>query len=230
MPSGVRRLSQLWSRRPARLIFVLACCAACGPKPDADGQTKPPEAAARDPLAIYEALETKIAAGTDSEQDRSDALAEASAIPDDESAAYAFVRAALAGRVAENRGAKAGKLVTESESWALKSIARDPEFRDRAATQLLGSLYVMAPGRLVEHGDSEKGLEMLEKLVAAKPDDARYRLRLAQAYVHLGDDEPAHEHACASIAGRDKLRADEQKLLDALVTELGGAEALGCGG
>jgi|SRR5690349_16975284 len=219
MPSGVRRL-----------ILVLVCCTACGPKPDADGQTKPPEAAARDPLAIYEALEAKIAEGKDTEQDRSDALAEASSIADDQSAAYAFVRAALAGRVAENRGAKAGKLVTDSEGWALKSIARDPEFRDRAATQLLGSLYVMAPGRLVEHGDSEKGLEMLEKLVESKPDEPRYRLRLAQAYVHLGDDEPAHPHACASLAGRDELRGDEQKLLDALVAELGGAEALGCGG
>jgi hypothetical protein len=219
MPSGVRRL-----------MLVLVSATACGPKPAADGQTKPPEAAARDPLAIYEALEAKIAEGKDSEQDRSDALSEASGIADDQSAAYAFVRAALAGRVAENRGAKAGKLVTESEGWAMKSIERDPEFRDRAATQLLGSLYVMAPGRLVEHGDSEKGLEMLEKLVASKPDEPRYRLRLAQAYVHLGDDEPAHEHACASLAGRAKLRGDEQKLLDALVTELGGAEALACGG
>ncbi len=210
--------------------MIIALCAACGPRED-QGQTRPPDAAAaRDPVAIYEALEQEIAAGTDTEQDRSRALEEVTAIPDDQSAAYAFVRAALAGRVAENRGAKAGKLVTDAESWALKSIARDPELRDRAATQLLGSLYVMAPGRLVEHGDSEKGLEMLEGLVAARPDEPRYRLRLAQAYVHLGDDEPAHAHACAALAARDRLRGDEQKLLDALVGELGGATALGCGG
>jgi hypothetical protein len=213
-----------------RLILLSLCVVACGPRSREPTSTPTPEAAQqRDPIAIYEGLEARIASGSDSEQARVEALDQAMQIPDDGTAAYAFVRAALAGRVAENRGAKAGKLVTDSEGWARKSIERDPEFRDRAATQLLGSLYVMAPGRLLEHGDSEKGLDMLEELVKARPDEPRYRLRLAQAYLHLGDDETAHAPACAALGARDRLRADEQKLLDKLVEELGGAESLGCG-
>lgn len=203
-------------------------CAACAPKDG--GTTTAPDAAApkRDALAIYDQLEAKIVEGRDRESDRIAAYDEAATVADDQSAAYAFVRAALAGRVAENRGAKAGKLVGEAEGWARKSIERDPEYRDRAATQLLGSLYVMAPGRLVAHGDSETGLELLEGLVAARPDEPRYRMRLAQAYVHLGDDDPAKEHACLALTSADRLRADERKLLDGIVADLGGAGALGC--
>ena len=97
MPSGVRRL----------LFFALL--AACGPKAG-ETETKPPsaDAPAGDPLAIYEALEAKIAEGKDSEKDRVAALGELEAIADDGTAGYAFARAALTGRVAENRGAKAG--------------------------------------------------------------------------------------------------------------------------
>ncbi len=216
--------------RPVRRsILVSLLVLGCGPGRDAPDSTPPPDAAqARDAFAAYEALEAAIEAGTASEDDRVQAYRDAQASADDQSAAHAFARAALAGRVAELRGAKAGKLVTEAESWARKSIERDPEFRDRAATQLLGSLYVMAPGRLVEHGDSETGLEMLEALVEAKPDKPEYRFRLAQAYAHLGDDDAAKPHLCSSIAGRDRLRKDEQRLLDELVEHAGGAAALAC--
>jgi len=210
-----------------RSILVVVLALACGPKPTRTDTTAP-EAAERDAYAIYEQLETAIEAGQATEDDRVEAYQRAVAVADDRSAAYAFARAALSGRVAELRGAKAGKLVTEAESWARQSIERDPEFRERAATQLLGSLYVMAPGRLVEHGDSETGLEMLEALVEAKPDVASYRLRLAQAYVHLGDEEAAKPQLCASVPLRDRLRKDEQRLLDDLVAETGGPDALGC--
>jgi hypothetical protein len=217
-----------WYAFGVRRLLLAVLCAACTPRGGAAVETPEPSLPQRSALEIHDELEALIAEGRDREQDRSEALAQASGLPDDGSAGYAFVRAALAGRVAENRGAKAGKLVTEAEAWARKSIERDPAFRERAATQMLGSLYVMAPGRLLEHGDSETGLELLEGLVAADPQQLRYRLRLAQAYVHLGDEEPAHEHACACLAAPDRLRADERKLLDGIVTDLGGAEALGC--
>ncbi len=179
-------------------------------------------------MAVYDALEDAIANGVDSEQQRVDALARVERAPDDSSAGYAFVRAALNGRVAELRGANAGRLVTEAEGWALKSLERNPAFREGAATQMLGSLYVMAPARLLEHGDSEKGLEMLEALVKSQPDQPQYRLRLAQAYLHLGDDAAATPHLCAALPARSTLRGDEQKLLDKLVAEAGGAPALAC--
>lgn len=211
-----------------RSILAIALSLACGPSGGRTDTQVPAANASRDAFAIYEALEAQLEAGTATEADRVDAYQRAQAVADDQSAAYAFARAALAGRVAELRGAKAGKLVTEAEDWARKSIARDPEFRDRGATQLLGSLYVMAPGRLVEHGDSETGLEMLETLVEAKPDSAPYRLRLAQAYAHLGDDDAAKPHLCACLPGRATLRKDEQRLLDQLLEDAGGADALAC--
>lgn len=209
-----------------RSFLLLVLCAACTPKPSANVTT--PDAAPVDPVAVYDALETEIAAATDSEQERVDALARVERVTDDGTAAYAFVRAALNGRVAELRGANAGRLVTEAEAWARKSLERDAKFRDGAATQMLGSLYVMAPARLLEHGDSETGLEMLEALVEAQPSAPRYRLRLAQAYLHLGDDDAAKPHLCATLPARAELRGDEQTLLDELVKDAGGAAGLGC--
>jgi hypothetical protein len=69
---------------------------------------------------------------------------------------------------------------------------------------------------------------MLETLVEAKPASAKFRLRLAQAYAHLGDDDAAKPHLCAALPGRATLRKDEQALLDHLVDEAGGTEALAC--
>lgn len=206
--------------------LIALLCAACTPRPSAS--VTAPSAQHEDPVAVYDALEQAIAGGTDSEQQRVDALARVEQAPDDGTPGYAFVRAALNGRVAELRGANAGRLVTEAEAWARKSLERDPAFRDGAATQMLGSLYVMAPARLLEHGDSEKGLEMLEALVKAQPEQPRYRLRLAQAYFNLGDDEAGVPHLCASLPARAALRGDEQKLLDKLVEGAGGASALAC--
>jgi hypothetical protein len=214
-------------RRSILVVVLLAL--ACGPKPTEKPGPTPPQAVDRDAFGIYEQLEAAIESGQATEDDRVEAYRRAAAVTDDRTAAYAFARAALSGRVAELRGAKAGKLVTEAESWARQSIARDGEFRDRAATQLLGSLYVMAPGRLVEHGDSETGLEMLEALVEAKPEIASYRVRLAQAYVHLGDEDAAKPQLCASVSMRARLRRDELRLFNDLIDEVGGPDALGCG-
>lgn len=188
------------------------------------------QAEAGDALAIYDGLERLVAEGRASEKDRVFAYERVQALADDGSAGYAFARGALAGRVAELRGANAGGLVTQSERWGRTSLERDPSFRERAATRMLGSLYVMAPARLLKHGDSEDGLEMLEKLVAELPDDPGARLRLGQAYIHLGDDAPAVEHLCAAAAGRARLRADEGKLLDVLLREAGGGKPNDCGG
>lgn len=209
-----------------RWFLPLVLCVACTPKPSASATT--PDAAPADPIAVYDALESEIAASSDTEQGRVDALARVEQTADDGSAGYAFVRAALNGRVAELRGANAGKLVTEAEAWARKSLERDAKFRDGAATQMLGSLYVMAPGRLLEHGDSETGLEMLEALVEGQPSSPRYRLRLAQAYLHLGEDDAAKPHLCATQSGRAELPGDEQRLFDKLVEDAGGAAKLGC--
>lgn len=213
-------------RRLLPLVTLLGSLGACTPRPSA--QATAPGAPPIDAIAVYDALEADIAVGRDTEQARVDALARVEATKDDGAAGYAFVRGALYGRVAELRGADAGRLVTQAEAWARKSIERDPEYRERAATQMLGSLYVMAPGRLLEHGDSEQGLAMLEALVEAKPQQPRYRLRLAQAYLHLGDDEAAPAHLCAALAAGEQLRADERKLLERLVGDAGGVAALAC--
>lgn len=209
-----------------RWFATILLCIACTPKPSAD--LDHPGDGPTDPVAVYEALEHDIGEGHDSEQARVDALARVERTADDGTAAYAFVRAALLGRVAELRGADAGKLVTSAEQWARKSLERDPNYRERAATAMLGSLYVMAPGRLLEHGDSEHGLEMLEELVEAAPTRIDLRVRLSQAYLHLGDDDAARPHLCAALAGREQLRGDERKLLDALVGDVGGAASLAC--
>ncbi|MFO0633791.1 MAG: hypothetical protein U0168_13160 [Nannocystaceae bacterium] len=178
-----------------RLVRVLLLCAACTPKPSAN--VTAPGAPPADPVEVYDALEAAIGEGRDDEQQRVDALAKVEHTKDDGSAAYAFVRAALLGRVAELRGADAGKLVTEAEAWARRSLQRDPEFRERAATQMLGSLYVMAPARLLEHGDSEDGLAMLEGLVEAKPAEPRY---------HFGWRRPTCTWATTTPRGRSCVR------------------------
>jgi hypothetical protein len=223
--------------RAALTICSLLALAACkpgstsgeGPEtvPPASGDAAPAPAA-KPPIEIYESLEASIASGDDSRKIRDHALEEIRGAADDGTAAYAFSRAAIAGRVAEKRGLQAGELVSEAESWAIKAREREPDFREGAATRLLGTLYVMAPPRLVEHGDSETGLEILEAEVEAHPERLIGRVRLAEAYIALGDPEPAFPHLCAAVLGREGLSAEERKLLDKLVEDAGGEGALGC--
>lgn len=181
-----------------------------------------------DAIGTLHALEDDIEAGRATEDDRKRAYETVKAAPDDGTADYAFARAALAGRLAELRGVKAGKLVTEAETYARLALERDPEYDQGAATRMLGTLYVMAPGRLVEHGDAEEGLGMLEDLVEARPDDPRNHLRVAEAYIALDDPDPAVPFLCFAHAHRDALRKDDQALLDSLSESFGGKAGLAC--
>ncbi len=181
-------------------------------------------------MAVHDGLEARIGAQTDTEADRKAAYQQVRALEDDGSAEYALARAALAGRLAETRGAKAGKLVTEAEQFARLSLDRDRSLRDGAALRMLGTLYVLAPGRLLKQGDSEVGLEMLEDLVRSHPDDPRAQLRLAEAYLALGDPDPSIPHLCRAQSGREALPADERRLLGRLVDDAGGPSVVLCGG
>ncbi len=143
------------------------------------------------------------------------------------SAAYAYARAALAGRLAQVKVLTAVGLVGEAEKWARRSNALDPAYRDGAARRMLGILYVLAPAALVKHGDSEDGLELLEEVLDQYPDNPENHLRLAEAYVSLGDPEPAYELLCACLARKDELRSDSQRVLTRLVDSMDRNE-LGC--
>ena len=219
---------------PRRLAWLsLAILCACTPKVPPESSVAPEVAEASvqdepDPIEILDRVESLIANDEDTQDDRRFAHDKVRALPDDGTVEYAFARAALAGRLAEERGAGAGKLVTEAETWALQAIERDPAFRDGAPRRMLGSLYVMAPGRLVEHGDAEDGLEMLEELTSERPDDPRNHLRVAEAYVFMGDPDPATSHLCTVLSAADSLRPDERRLLGRLIEDVGGQDALRC--
>jgi hypothetical protein len=181
----------------------------------------------RDALGLSEQLERLIDQSTVTDDDREAAYAEVQrwTAP---TAEYAFARAALAGRLAQVRGLSAIALVGEVESWALESIKLDPKFQQEAATRMLGTLYVMAPSSMVTNGDSEKGLEMLEKLCQRHPEKLENHLRVAEAYVALGDAEPAFVHLCRCERERSRLRPSDQRVLDKVVQDAGGSDALRC--
>jgi len=173
-----------------------------------------------DSLALSDAIEGLIATGTDTTKDRMYAYQVVSS-RDADTAASAFARAAITGRVVQSKGLSAAGRVREVERYAIRSRELDPTFRDGAATRLLGTLYVMAPATLLEHGDSETGLELLEQLTAAGPEVPENHLRLAEAYVTLHDPDPARPHLCFSLAHQDALRPDDQALLKWLIADVG---------
>lgn len=177
-------------------------------------------AAKGDALAVCDALEALIAEGKDSPADRELAL-KAVRVHEEQTAAYAFARAAVTGRVVQSRGLTGAGLVSDVEKWALLSKKLDPGFRNGAAARLLGTLYVMAPAGWLEHGDSEQGLELLEGLVKEHPEQLENHLRLAEAYIALGDPAPATPYLCRCLARRVDLRRDEQQLLDHLFADAG---------
>ncbi len=195
-----------------------------GCKPHKGDLSSPTFAETSSALDIYERLEALIDQEKDTKQDREDAYALVVARAGDAADDH-FARAAIAGRLAENRGLQALGLVTESEDYARRCRAIDPDYREGAATVLLGSLYVLAPGNLVKHGDSETGLEMLEAEVTAHPDRTVARLRLAEAYIALGDPDPASEHLCVAKAAASQLSPSNQRLLTRLLAD---APALAC--
>lgn len=223
-PSRVPRhlaTAMLWAISWAALLASVGAC-----KPEGTVDPTISEVGA-DAWAVHEALEQRVAAGGGTEAERVSALDQARAAPDDGTAAYAYARASVAGRMAEERGLQALELLDEIREWATKSIERDANFQGMAATRMLGTLHVLA-GRHFKGGDSEHGLELLEQVLEAHPDAVVNHLRVAEAYVALGDPEPAFERLCTAQAGRAQLTAEEQRLLDALIVDAGGAEVLGC--
>jgi tetratricopeptide (TPR) repeat protein len=211
----------------AGLVSLVSLTPSLGCKPEGSVDPSIQAAAEQGAWAIHETLEARIAAGEASEADRVAALDRVREAADDASAAHAYARASVAGRVAEKRGLGALDLLEETREWAELSIQRDPDFDGMAAKRLLGTLYVLA-GRHLKKGDSEAGLELLEEVVEAHPDVARNQLRLGEGYVALGDAESGFEPLCRAQAGRATLTGEEQRLLDQLIEDAGGAEALGC--
>jgi hypothetical protein len=177
-------------------------------------------AAKGDALATSDALEQLIAEGKDTAADRELAL-NAVRAHEEQTAEYAFARAAITGRVVQSRGLTGAGLVGDVEKWALLSKKLNPNFRNGAAARLLGTLYVMAPSGWLEHGDSEEGLSLLEGLVKAHPEQLENHLRLAEAYIALGDAASGKPYLCRVLARRSELRRDDQLLLDHLFSDAG---------
>jgi len=197
-------------------LSLLAACS--GP-----AQLRPELASASSgAITLSDALEKLIAEGTDTDEDRSAAYEIVQTLPAD-TAEDAFGRAAIAGRLAEKKGALAllgsqspTSLVGEAEKYARQSRKLDAEFRQGAATRMLGSLYIFAPANLLEGGNSEDGIEILEHLVSTHPEVPENQLRLADGYIALSDKEPAKKPLCLALAQRDQLRRDDVTLADKL--------------
>jgi hypothetical protein len=173
-----------------------------------------------DALAIADALEELIASGADRAEDRQFAYNAVKAKAFD-TAAYCYARAQVTGRLVQQRGLLGADLVGEVEHFARRSKQLDPSFRTGAATRMLGTLYVIAPPALLQHGDSETGLEMLEKLVQEHPDVIENHLRVAEAYIALGDQDPALPHLCKCQAEQQRMRRDDRVLLGQLMKDAG---------
>lgn len=202
------------------LLLALGFAQACA---TARGNVTPELAVAtesKDALGISDELELLIAEGKDTPADRQWAYEAVKAHPED-TAAYTFARAAVTGRVVQQRGLLGVDLVPDVEDYARRSRDLDPEFRGGAATRLLGTLYVVAPASFLKYGDSEQGVQLLEGLVRDHPDVLENHLRLAEAYLTLRDPSPASPHLCIVVAGRDALRKDDQRLLDELLVTAG---------
>lgn len=208
------------------LILAALCSACSGPGVLHTELTTP--SAKKDALAISDALEDLIAEGKDSPADRQYAYDQIRAHEED-SAAYAFARAAITGRYVQGKGLTSAPLVRDVERFAQRSRELDPGFRNGAATRMLGTLYVLAPATLLAHGDSEKGISMLEGLLQAHPEIPENHLRVAEALIALGDPAPAAAHLCYCIAKKAALRHDEQLLLEHLIkdAEMGPCPAAG---
>jgi len=204
-------------RLPVVLALAIASLATgCCAPPNGPPQASLADVAAKgDALATSDALEELVAEGKDTPSDREYALKAIRARPEN-TAQYAFARAAVTGRVVQSRGLGGMGLAREVEHWAEVSRKLDPGFRHGAAARMLGTLYVLAPSSLLEHGDSEQGLQLLEGLVKAYPNTLENRLRLAEAYISLGDPAPATLYLCQCQAQKAELRRDDQLFLEHL--------------
>jgi tetratricopeptide (TPR) repeat protein len=180
-------------------------------------------AAQEDALALSDELERLIDEQNDTPSDREAAYQAIRQWPQ-KTAAYAFARAAIAGRLVQTKGLRGGYLVAEMEKWARISIGLNPKFRNGAARRMLGQLYVLAPASLLKHGDSEEGLTLLEKVVEDYPSDIENHLRLAEAFISLGDHESAVDALCRCRAHTDELRPESRRIFEKLVESVGKAE------
>jgi hypothetical protein len=206
---------------PARLVAAcLLLSSACAIRRSAVHPQLIAAGDRQDALAVSDALEALIATGHDTPADRQYAYDIVRAHTED-TAPSLFARAAVTGRLVQQKGLLAAHLVPEIERSARRSRDLDPNFRGGAATRLLGTLYVMVPAMLLEHGNSEVGLQLLEGLVRMHPDVLENHLRLAEAYIALGDPAPAGPHLCRCLADKAALRPDDQRLLQQLIDDAG---------
>jgi hypothetical protein len=211
---------------PAAIAVLIAFLAGCGPL---KGVKVPLPLGTRiDCLAVSDELEALIEAGTDTPAAREAAYDRVRQAPCD-GVGESFGRAAVTGRIVQQKGLLAANLVRDVEFYARRSRDLEPAFRDFASTRMLGTLYVLAPAALLKHGDSESGLEMLEVLARDHANVPENHLRLAEAYVSLGDNASARPHVCQTLAMRTRLRRDDQNLLNQLFAQLtAGGKSLGC--
>ncbi len=206
--------------RAALVVVVLAGLSACAVLRPAGFAEFKLAVDRGDALKIYDTLEALIAEDDDTRNDRKIAFA-AVRNRNEDTAAFQFAWAAIAGRLVQQRGLLAANLVKQIETKARRSVELDPKFRHGAATRLLGTMYVVAPSSMVEYGNSELGLEMLLGLVEEYPDDPENHLRAAEAYIALNDPLPAAPHICACLGVREQMRKDDQKLLENLIADAG---------
>ena len=207
--------------------FALALTAACSPSPahSAAGTSDTWSVDDETPvLRLADELEQRIAHGRDTPEQRRELYTRVRTRPV-VTAEDALGRAIITGRLAQTGGLSAPGLVREVETYARRSAKLDPSLREGAATRLLGTLYVMAPATIVRHGDSEDGLALLQWVVRRWPEQAVNQLRLAEAYLALGDPQPARLPLCYCVAHREQLREDHQQLLDQLLERV---EAFEC--
>lgn len=202
--------------RPVLVAAIFCLQAACAARKGTVHAALTAAGERDDALAVSDALEALIAVGQDTAADREYAYDIVRRHQED-TAASMFACATVTGRLVQQKGLRAANLVPEIERCARRSRELDPDFRAGAATRLLGTLYVIAPATLLRHGDSEAGIELLEGLVQTHPDGLENHLRLAEAYVALGDPAPAGPHLCQCLAHKTALRADDQALLRQLI-------------
>lgn len=205
---------------PVALLAAVCLTSGCVPSILGPHKVMRETAQLRNATALCEALEVLIDEGRDRHADREFAYDEVRKYSE-ETAAYYYALASITGRLVQDRGLLGAPQIREMERAAEKSRAFDPMFQNGAAARLLGTLYVFAPATLLEHGDSESGLDILEDLTEQQPEIMQNHLRLAEAYIALSDPTPAIPHLCLCIANRDKLRPDEQRLVDQLVRTIG---------
>jgi tetratricopeptide (TPR) repeat protein len=222
-PAASRVLRSLVHVAAAAVLLVTTSCAVLRPAGYDEFQQAVKKGSA---IEIYDRLEALVAEGDDTRADRREAYR---TIRDrnENTAEFHFAWAGITGRYVQYRGLLAADLLKDIERHARRSLELDPNFRNGAAKRILGAMYVAAPSNLVEHGDSEVGLELLEELVRQDPDNCENNLYLSEAYITLNDPEPAIPHLCKCLPVRDKMRKDEQALLVNLLSDAGIKECPG---